>query len=75
MYKFLSSWIIPSGQRGLASAVNSIFWRLTNSVSTVVGGSLLAAGNYALPFFLAAGFYVVSIVGFNSVFRRVRPAE
>jgi len=66
--------IIPPGQRGLASAVNTLFWRLPNSVSTVVGGSLLAAGNYELPFFLAAGFYVVSITGFYAVFRGVRPA-
>jgi len=66
--------IVPKEQRALASAINSLFWRLPNSASTIVGGVLLASGNYELPFFLATGFYVVSISLFFMIFRKVKPS-
>ncbi len=69
---YLMSIISPE-DRGVASAINSIVWRLPNSVTTVVGGSLLAAGEFELPFLLAALFYIVSIAAFYLVFRDVRP--
>ena len=67
--------IVPKDQRGVASAVNSLVWRLPNSVTTVIGGLLLAAGSYDLPIYLATSFYVVAIAGFYLVFRTVRPTE
>lgn len=70
---FLMS-IVPSEQRGLASAINTLFWRLPNSFSTVFGGLLLQAGMFDTPFFLATGFYVVSISLFFAIFRNVRPS-
>jgi len=70
---FLMGIIAPE-QRGLASAVNSIIWRLPNSVTTVLGGILMAAGYYDLPIFLATAFYVASISLFFTVFRDVRPS-
>ena len=70
---FLMGIIAPE-QRGLASAVNSIIWRLPNSVTTVLGGILMAAGYYDLPIFLATAFYVASISLFFTVFRNVRPS-
>jgi predicted MFS family arabinose efflux permease len=69
---FLMGIITPE-QRGLASAVNSIIWRLPNSVTTVFGGILMAAGSYDIPIFLATAFYLASISGFYTVFRRVTP--
>jgi MFS family permease len=69
---FLMGIIAPE-QRGLASAVNSIIWRLPNSVTTVLGGILMGAGYYDLPIFLATAFYAASISLFFMVFRKVRP--
>jgi len=69
---YLMSIITPE-ERGFASALNSIIWRLPNSVSTVAGGLLLAAGEFQLPFFLATSFYVVAIILFYTVFRNVAP--
>jgi predicted MFS family arabinose efflux permease len=66
--------IIDPETRGIASAINSIVWRLPNSASTVVGGFLLGSGQFQLPFFIAAGFYLTSISGFYVLFRGVRPA-
>jgi predicted MFS family arabinose efflux permease len=66
--------IVTKEERGLASAINSIFWRLPNSASTVVGGILLTSGSFEVPFFLATGFYVVAIVLFYRVFKDVRPS-
>lgn len=65
--------IIPPDQRGLASAVNSLVWRLPNSITTVLGGMILATGNLELPILLATAFYVVGIVGFYGIFRHVAP--
>ena len=36
--------IVDKDDRGLASAINSIVWRVPNSVTTFIGGSMLAAG-------------------------------
>lgn len=69
---FLMGIIAPE-QRGLASAVNSIVWRIPNTITTVIGGLLMDAGLLDLPIFLAVGFYVASITGFYFVFRGVRP--
>ncbi len=65
--------IISKEERGLASAINNIVWRLPNSVTTVIGGAMLAAGIYDLPFYLAAAFYVVSISSFFFLFKDIRP--
>ncbi len=67
--------IVSPEQRGLASAVNSIVWRLPNSITTVVGGWLLQAGYLDLPIYLATSFYLMSIGGFYLVFRNVRPSN
>jgi len=67
--------IISPEQRGLASAVNSIIWRLPNSITTVAGGLLMEAGYLDFPIFLATAFYLVSITGFYVVFRNVRPTS
>ncbi len=64
--------IVSPAERGLASSINAIIWRLPNSASTVVGGVLLAGLNFELPFFLATGFYAVSIFLFYAVFRNVK---
>src|SRR2546422_673214 len=70
---FLMGIVAPE-QRGLASAVNSIVWRLPNSVTTILGGILMAGGYYDIPIFLATAFYVASIASFYVVFHHVRPS-
>jgi len=66
--------IVPPEQRGLASAVNSIIWRLPNSVTTVFGGRLMEAGFLDVPIFLATVFYAAFVIGFYAVFRKVTPS-
>jgi MFS family permease len=65
--------IVPPEQRGLASAVNSIIWRLPNSVTTVFGGRLMEAGFLDVPIFLATVFYAAFVMGFYAVFRKMTP--
>ncbi len=67
--------IISKEERGLASAINNIVWRLPNSVTTVIGGAMLAAGIYDLPFYMAAVFYVVSIGSFFVLFKDIKPRD
>ena len=70
---FYQMSITAPEDRGVASAVNSIVWRLPNSVATVAGGSLLAASQFELPFFSVASFYVTHTGAFYFTFRDVRP--
>ncbi len=65
--------IVPREQRSLASAVNSLIWRLPNSATTILGGWIMVSGNYGLPIFLATGLYVIGITGFYGIFRNVKP--
>lgn len=65
--------IISKEERGLASAINNIVWRLPNSVTTIFGGMLLGAGFYSLPFFITAACYVTAIALFYHIFKGVRP--
>jgi len=71
--------IVTKEERGLASAVNSILWRLPNSVSTVFGGMMLEAGLndpifLDVPIFIATGFYVTAIFLFFTVFKDMKPS-
>src|SRR2546425_10659573 len=53
--------IIAPEERGMASAINLIIWKLPNSVTTIAGGLSLGAGRDSLPLLLAAGFYATAI--------------
>ncbi len=65
---FMMSVIAPE-DRGLASAINALVWRLPNSVTTIAGGIILASGDYSTPFLIAGGVYIVSITMFFSFFK------
>ena len=71
---FLMS-IIPKEERGLASAINNIVWRLPNSVTTVFRGMLMAAGLYDLPFDITALCYVTAISLFYTLFKNIVPTS
>jgi MFS family permease len=65
--------MIAEDERATASSFNVVIWRLPNAASTVVGGSLLNAGNLSLPFYLCTILYVVSITLFYAIFRKTEP--
>lgn len=67
--------IVDKDDRGLASAINSIVWRIPNSATTLIGGILLASGNYALPFVLAAVIYLIAVTAFYLNFKDVVPED
>ncbi|TLN02142.1 MFS transporter, partial [bacterium] len=61
--------LIAQDERAMASALNVIAWRLPNAASTVVGASLLNAGDLSLPFYACTVLYVASISLFYALFR------
>ncbi|MGA2573235.1 MAG: MFS transporter [Candidatus Methanomethylicaceae archaeon] len=67
--------IVDKDQRGFASSLNSVIWRVPNSVTTIAGGIILGSGNYDLPFLLAGGCYIVGISLFYATFRNIKPSE
>ena len=64
--------LIAEDERATASSFNAVIWRLPNAASTVVGGSLLNAGNLSSPFYLCAGLYMMSVLLFYGLFRKVK---
>jgi MFS family permease len=62
--------MIAEDERATASSFNVVVWRLPNAASTVVGGSLLNAGNLSLPFYLCTILYVTSVTLFYALFRK-----
>jgi MFS family permease len=72
MDSYLMGIVVPE-QRGFASSVNSVIWRIPNSITTIAGGIILASGNFVFPFILAGAFYAVSISLFYPSFRNVKP--
>jgi MFS family permease len=67
--------LVAEDERGAASGVSAALWRLPNSLSTVIGASLIAIGELAAPFFLAGIFYIISIALFWQFFRNVKLPE
>jgi len=72
-------------QRGLASTLNAIIWRVPNNGSTIIGGLILSSTMYSLPsigishldlpWILATGFYVVGAAMLFANFRNVKPNQ
>jgi predicted MFS family arabinose efflux permease len=65
--------IMSQDERGLASSINTVVWRIPNSITTVIGGLILATGRFDIPFYLATAFYVISITLFYTQFKNIRP--
>ncbi|HEX9240330.1 MAG TPA: MFS transporter [Candidatus Bathyarchaeia archaeon] len=65
--------IMSQEERGLASSINTVVWRIPNSITTVIGGLILATGSFEIPFYLATMFYVISITLFYTQFKNIRP--
>jgi MFS family permease len=65
--------IMSQDERGLASAINTVIWRIPNSVTTVIGGLILATGRFDIPFYFATIFYAISITLFYTQFKNIRP--
>lgn len=62
-------------ERGAAAGLNAALWRFPNSISTGLGASMMGAGLLALPFYLAAVLYVISIALFWLFFRKAELPE
>lgn len=67
--------IIAKEERGFASALNSIIWRLPNSVTAVFGAEMLEDGEYDLPIYIATAFYAVGTSMFFFLFKDLKPKE
>jgi MFS family permease len=61
--------LVDQDERGAAAGINSALTKLPNSVSTVIGSSMMKAGSLYLPFYIASALYVMSILLFWTFFR------
>ena len=67
--------IIAKEERGFASALNSIIWRLPNSVTSIFGAEMLEKGDYNLPIYIATAFYFAGTSLFYFTFRGIKLKE
>ena len=67
--------LVERDERGAAAGINAALSRLPNSISTVIGSSMMKAGLLELPFYIASVLYIVSILLFWLFFRKARAPE
>ena len=67
--------LVSPDERGMASGITASLWRLPNSLSTLVGSTLMEEGYLAAPFYLATVLYLVGISLFWFLFRDVALPE
>ena len=65
--------LVRAEERGFASALNSIIWRMPNSASSAGGGWLLNQHQYQSPFVIAGSLYALGVSFFYIMFRSVGP--
>jgi MFS family permease len=58
-------------RRGLASSLNTFSGRIPQSIGPVIAGSFIGAGQFAMPFYLAAVFQGAYVFLFGKLFRQV----
>lgn len=61
--------LVNENERGLASSITAIFWRIPNAISTFIGSYLMEIGLLDLPFYIATVLYSISIYMFWYWFR------
>jgi MFS family permease len=67
--------LVDKDERGAASGINAAISRFPNSISTVIGSTMMREGMLALPFYIAFVLYSVSISLFYLFFRKARVPE
>ncbi len=68
--------LVSPDERGMASGITASLWRLPNSLSTLIGSTLMEAGYLAAPFYIATVLYVIGIGLFWFMFKNaVLPEE
>jgi len=67
--------LVDHDERGAAAGINAALTKLPNSLSTVVGSSLMKAGYLELPFYVASALYAMSISMFWVFFRKATTPE
>jgi MFS family permease len=67
--------LVSTDERGAAAGISSALTKLPNSISTVIGSSMMKAGYLDLPFYIASVLYIGSICLFWLFFRKVKTPE
>ncbi len=67
--------LVDKDERGAAAGISAALSRLPNSVSTVIGSSMLNAGLLELPFYIASVLYALSTFLFWRFFRKTKLPE
>jgi MFS family permease len=67
--------LVAEEERGAAAGISAAMSRLPNSISTVIGSSMMKAGLLDLPFYIASVLYIISISLFWAFFRRSQVPE
>lgn len=64
--------LVSEEERGVASGINSLVWRLPYSISVGLGAWFLEIGNLSSPFLIATVLYIISTILFWLFFKNVK---
>ncbi|MCX8188765.1 MAG: MFS transporter [Nitrososphaeria archaeon] len=67
--------LVAEDERGAASGISSSLWRLPNSISATFGAMLMGEGYLNEPFYVATILYIISILLFWILFRKIKLPE
>jgi MFS family permease len=67
--------LVAEDERGAAAGISAALSRLPNSISTVIGSSMMNAGSLELPFYIASVLYIFSISLFWVFFKGTMAPE
>jgi MFS family permease len=64
--------VVAPAERATASSLTYAAWSIAGALTPPIGGALLGAHRYALPFLLGAVCYVAGLGAFYAFFRNIR---
>ncbi len=71
----LTIGLVRDERRGLATSLNAVSFQVPQSVGPTIAGYMLDAGQFALPFYVAAVLQGIYLVAYERVFRGYEPAR
>jgi MFS family permease len=69
----LAVGLVRDERRGLATSLNAVSFQVPRSVGPSIAGYLLDAGQFTLPFYVAAVLQGIYLVAYGRVFRNYEP--
>ncbi len=75
IYSLFSMEVVRDRERGTTNGIMHAFSEFPMGVGAWIAGPFMAAGNWAIPYWLAGGVYALAFFAFYAYFSRFEPAR